>query len=71
MSRSVFCIGPGTTHKKEWDVFSRQLKNKKKMPASLSEHVQKSKVDLFNLWLEKGQDLHELLGKAVKRLPFH
>ncbi len=71
MSRSVFCIDPGCTHKKEWDVFSRQLKNKKKMPGSLAEHVQKNKVDLFNLWLEKGQDLHELLGIVVEQLPFH
>ena len=53
----------GRTNKKEWDTFSREVVNKKKFPVRLSEHLARDKVDLFNLWLQHGKDLHELLDK--------
>ncbi|CAL1166148.1 unnamed protein product, partial [Cladocopium goreaui] len=48
------------TNKKEWDTFSREVLNKKKFPVRLSEHLARDKVDLFNLWLAHGKDLHEV-----------
>ena len=43
-----------STNKNEWDKFCRQAKGK--MPASLSEYYQSSKVELFNLWIDSGHD---------------
>ena len=54
----------GRTNKKEWDTFSREVLNKKKFPVRLSEHLARDKVDLFNLWLAHGKDLHELLDRT-------
>lgn len=53
--------GLGVSHKKEWDTFSRMLQDRKKFPIALSSYVQKSKLDMFNLWLEHGQSMEEHL----------
>ncbi|CAE7222534.1 unnamed protein product [Symbiodinium sp. KB8] len=34
--------------------------NRKKFPVSLSSHLQRDKVDLFNLWLDNNQDLQKV-----------
>ena len=47
------------THKKEWDTFSRQLNDRKKLPVQLAEYVNTRKLDLFQIWLENNQNLHE------------
>jgi hypothetical protein len=53
---------PGVTNKKEWDTFSREILSKKKFPVKLTEHLQRDKVEVFNIWLQNGKDLHEFLG---------
>ena len=47
-----------TTNKKEWDVFSRKLKAGSNVPVELSEYAVNlsKKKELFNLWLDAGQD---------------
>lgn len=47
------------SHKKEWDTFSRQCNDRKKCPVGLAEYVNTRKTDLFQLWLENNQNLHE------------
>ena len=47
------------SHKKEWDAFSRQCNDRKKFPVALAEYANTRKTDLFQLWLENNQNLHE------------
>ena len=54
-------MGPGVTHKKDWDVFSRAIQSRK-FPIKLSQHVQKDKVGLFNEWLNAGHSFDKFLG---------
>jgi len=46
----------GTTHKNEWNKFSRQCLDRAKFPASLAAHCLTGKQDLFNVWLENNGD---------------
>ena len=53
------CLGfsiSGTTHKREWDKFSRQVLDRQKFPVSLASYCLQSKTDLFNDWLECSGD---------------
>lgn len=45
----------GTTHKREWDCFTRAISNRKAFPADLSVYAMKQKKDLFAAWLEAGR----------------
>ena len=47
------------SHKREWDTFSRQCNDRKKFPVGLADYVNTRKTDLFQLWLENNQNLHE------------
>lgn len=61
-------VANSTTHKKEWDTFSRLCANRAKFPTELSQHLRKSKLDLFNVWLQSGKQLDERLDR--KRAAF-
>jgi len=50
----------GTTHRVEWAAFTREIKNRAKFPIALSDHLQRDKNDLFNLWLENDKSLNKL-----------
>ena len=43
-----------TTHKKQWDKFTREIQNRNKFPVALSSYVAKSKTDVFGAWLDAG-----------------
>lgn len=64
MYHDVFLIpdSSGTSHRAEWAAFTREIKNKAKFPIALSDHLQRDKNDLFNLWLQNGQNLKTFLG---------
>lgn len=44
------------SHKKEWDSFNRAIKSRKNFPVDLSSYVAKSKLCMFNAWLDAGRD---------------
>jgi hypothetical protein len=46
----------GTTNKKEYDTFCRQIRSSGKFPVSLSDYCQTNRLDLFNVWLDNGGD---------------
>lgn len=55
---TVATLRNSTTHKLEWDAFTRQLKSNAKVPCQLSEYAQvaANKTDLFGMWLDSGRD---------------
>lgn len=50
-----------TTHKREWDCFTKQLKSNGRVPTNLSEYAATAanKQDLFGMWLDSGKDWKE------------
>ena len=52
--KQVATLKNSVTNKREWDTFCRQAKSR--MPVSLNEMYQASKQELFNMWLDAGQD---------------
>lgn len=49
-------VGPGKTHKKEWDRFDRSSKCALNFPSSLKPMLLRKKQELFNIWLDNSQD---------------
>lgn len=66
---AVAALRNSATHKKEWDVFSKQLKTNTKAPAALSEYAvtKTAKIDLFNMWLDCGEDWDECAVELERR----
>lgn len=55
----------GTTHKAEWDRFSRQCLDRRKFPQSLAAVFMKDKTDLFRTWLQQEEDWSKFLVASL------
>ena len=58
-------IRNSTTHKVEWDRFSRQCQTSS-FPCTLGPMLKRSKTDLFGLWLDSEQDWERVVVEASR-----
>ena len=56
-----------TTNKKEWDKFIRQSMNKNLFPPRLAAAFVKQKNELFNMWLDTGEDWDAVACEAERK----
>ena len=56
-----------STHKREWDSFVRQAASKHSFPCKLAPSYLKSKVELFNFWLDAGKDWDKTLAIVERK----
>lgn len=67
-SKQAIVVRNSSTNKRDWDAYMRQVSSKGgKFPSSLSEHFQKDKLELFNIWLDCDKDWNSCKLEVERR----